>query len=266
MARTRKSQTTDPITVQPAAKARGKSPDARRALKTSELVALEIVRSIVEQNLAPGDRLPLETEMLEHYRVSRSSLREALRLLETQGLIAIRPGPGSGTVVGKAAPRNLGRTMTLYFHMSNVTYDELLNSWTLTEPLLAELAAKNPDRELKRKRLGPFLTDSKHCVDEMRAIPTGLAFHDVVSELANNDALAIIFRAIGFIVSDQLFQMKDRDALEDFIIDDHSELAEAIIAGKAALARRLMAEHVQHVVDDFKAYWPRRVGGRVSLS
>src|SRR6185369_12916329 len=108
---------------------------ARRVLKTAEVVALEIVRSIVEQGLAPGDRLPLETEMLAHYRVSRSSLREALRLLETQGLIAIRPGPGSGTVVGKAAPHNLGRTMTLFFHMSHVTYNDLLDAWTSTEPL-----------------------------------------------------------------------------------------------------------------------------------
>src|SRR5262245_26288531 len=73
----------------------------RRPLKTSEIVALEIVRDIVAQGLAAGDRLPLEAQMLVQYRVSRSSLREALRLLETQGLIAIRPGPGAGTVVGR---------------------------------------------------------------------------------------------------------------------------------------------------------------------
>jgi DNA-binding FadR family transcriptional regulator len=72
---------------------------------------------------------------------------------------------------------------------------------------------------------------------EQRAIPTGLAFHDVVSELADNGALSMTFRAIGFVVSDHLFQTKDRNALEDFILDDHSALAEAIIAGKPALAR-----------------------------
>jgi GntR family transcriptional repressor for pyruvate dehydrogenase complex len=214
--------------------------NSRRALKTAEVIALEIVRSIVEQRLSPGDRLPLETELLKHYRVSRSSLREALRLLETQGLIAIRPGPGSGTVVGQAKPQNLGRTMTLFFHMANVTYDDLLNSWILTEPMLAALAAKNPNRELKQRLLGRFVSDSKVASPEQRAIPTGLAFHDAVSELANNDALSMIFRAIGFIVSDHMFQTKDRSALEDFIIDDHSALAATIIAGKPTLARRLM--------------------------
>ena len=116
----------------------------RRSSKTSEIVALEIVRDIVAQGLKPGDRLPLEAEMLSQYRVSRSSLREALRLLEVQGLIAIRPGPGSGTVVGRVLPGNLARTLTLYLHMSGATYDQLLDAWTAAEPLLARLAAENP--------------------------------------------------------------------------------------------------------------------------
>ena len=94
----------------------------RRNLKTSEIVALDIVRDIVGRALKPGDRLPLEAEMLVQYGVSRSSLREALRLLETQGLIKIRPGPGAGTIVAEPSPRNLGRTMTLYFHLANVSY------------------------------------------------------------------------------------------------------------------------------------------------
>jgi DNA-binding FadR family transcriptional regulator len=238
------------------------SEPARRPLKTAEVVALEIVRDIDDQGLSPGDRLPLESEMLTQYRVSRSSLREGLRLLETQGLIAIRPGPGSGTVVGKAQPINLGRTMTLYFHMSDVTYDELLNAWIMTEPMLAELAANNPDKALRRNSLAPFL-DDHNCADARRDIPSGLSFHDVVAKLADNRALDMIFRSIGFIVSDHMLLMKDRTALEDFIIDDHAHVARAIIDGKASLARQLMTEHVRHVVEDFRAYWPRKVGERV---
>ncbi|MFP5306271.1 MAG: FadR/GntR family transcriptional regulator, partial [Gammaproteobacteria bacterium] len=76
----------------------------RRNMKTSEVVALQIVRDIVARQLKPGDKLPLEAELLKNYRVSRSSLREALRLLEVQDLISIRPGPGGGTVVGKVHP------------------------------------------------------------------------------------------------------------------------------------------------------------------
>lgn len=246
------------------ATAPGNGPSAtpsRRSMKTAEIVALDIVRDIVGQQLKPGDRLPLEAEMLTQYGVSRSSLREALRLLETQGLIAIRPGPGAGTVVSAASPRNLGRTMTLYFHLADVSYDELLRTWVLTEPLLAELAAGNPDKAKRVELLSPFLPSKEP--NGMISISSGLSFHDAVADLAANKALSIMYRAIGFIVSDHMLVHKDRTALEPFIVHEHEELARAIIDGNAKKAGRLMREHVQHVSDDFKAYWPRKVGERV---
>ena len=236
----------------------------RRSLKTSEIVALEIVRDIVEQGLQAGDRLPLEAQMLVQYRVSRSSLREALRLLEVQGLIAIRPGPGSGTVVGKVLPGNLARTMTLYLHLSGSTYNQLLDAWLQTEPLLAELAAQNPDRARVKAAMEPFLQGSDSCHGgKLREIKAGLAFHDVVAELADNPVLTLILKAIGFITAEHVLAAAPREELEDRIVDDHAVLAEAIHAGKPALARKLMAEHVEHIVADFKVYWPRRVGEKV---
>jgi DNA-binding FadR family transcriptional regulator len=233
----------------------------RRSLKTSEIVALDIVRDIVGRQLKPGDRLPLEAEMLVQYGVSRTSLREALRLLETQGLITIRPGPGAGTLVAEPSPRNLGRTMTLYFHLANVSYDELLRTWVLTEPVLAELAAANPDAEKRKRLMTPHLAPGGD--GKMVAISTGLEFHDAVAELADNKALAITYRAIGFIVSDHMLVHKDRTSMEQFIVDEHTALARAIIDGNTKKAGKLMRDHVQHVSDDFTAYWPRKVGERV---
>src|SRR5580693_5827576 len=235
---------------------------ARRTLKTSESVALEIVRNIVSQNLGPGDRLPLESEMLVQYRVSRSSLREALRLLEVQGLIAIRPGPGSGTVVGQPLAGNLARTLTLYLHMAGSTYDQLLNAWAATEPVLAKLAAQNPDRALVSELMTPFVAQHSH--DHEKWLPMeGIDFHERVARLADNPVLALVLKSISYISTEQVLTNPDRGELEDQIVHDHSDLAEAIIAGKADKAERLMAEHIQHIVKDFKAYWPRRVGEKI---
>ena len=60
--------------------------------------------------------------MLEEYGLSRESLREGLRLLEVQGLITIRRGPGGGPIVGHLDPASLGRTSTLYYHLAGATY------------------------------------------------------------------------------------------------------------------------------------------------
>jgi len=230
----------------------------RRTLKTSEVVALEIVRDIVRQAMQPGDRLPLESEMLVQYRVSRSSLREALRLLEVQGLIGIRPGPGAGTVVGRVLPGNLSRTLTLHLHMLGANYDELLQAWIETKPVLARLAALNPDREKVKQGLSPFLEE-----DHAWAVREGLRFHDIVAELADNRVLALTLRSVGFIVTEQVLTSAERGELEQQIVHDHRELAEAIIAGDAELAAHRMREHIRHAVEDFKAFWPLKVGEKV---
>jgi GntR family transcriptional repressor for pyruvate dehydrogenase complex len=235
---------------------------ARRTSKTSEIVALEIVRNIVAQDLKPGDRLPLEAEMLVQYRVSRSSLREALRLLEVQGLIGIRPGPGSGTVVGRVLPGNLARTLTLYLHMAGSTYNQLLDAWVATEPVMARLAALNPDRAHVKEMMTPFLSD-QDTHDGKWSPVEGVDFHERVARLANNPVLELVLKSISYISTEQVLANPERDELEEQIIHDHSDLAEAIIAGKADKAEQLMAEHIQHIVEDFKSYWPRRVGEKI---
>ena len=69
-------------------------PITGRELKVCEVVALELVRDIVAQRLQTGDGLPSEAQLLKRYRTSRFTLREAMRLLEVQGLISIRRGRG----------------------------------------------------------------------------------------------------------------------------------------------------------------------------
>src|SRR5215471_8390567 len=63
-----------------------------RNVKRSELLAQEIVEEILARDLEPGELLPPEAKMLSHYGVGRASLREALRLLEAQGLVTFKPG------------------------------------------------------------------------------------------------------------------------------------------------------------------------------
>src|SRR5436309_7058418 len=109
----------------------GASDAVLRRLKTSESVARDIARDIMEAGLTTGDALPPEAAMLEQYGVSRESLREGLRLLEVQGLISIRRGPGGGPVVGIVDPANIGRVWTLFFYVAGATYEDLLDGWVI---------------------------------------------------------------------------------------------------------------------------------------
>lgn len=229
----------------------------RRPLKTSESIALDILRDIVRAGKTTGDRLPLEAELLLHYGVSRPSLREALRLLEFQGLITIRPGPGSSTVVGEATASNLAQMLVLYFHLANASYDELLSAWQLTEPLLARLAAENPDRNAVKKTMKPFLAQKPDVPEESRS--HALHFHDAVAKLADNKVLALVCHAVGAIADEHLVEQGHVDVPAD-VFTDHSKVAQAIHDGKVEEAGMLMAEHMRHIVAEFRERWPQKVG------
>jgi DNA-binding FadR family transcriptional regulator len=223
--------------------------------KTSERVALELVHDIVAQGLTPGDHLPLEAAMVEHYGVSRASLREALRLLEVQGLIRIRPGPGGGPVVGTVRASNLARTASLYFHLGASTYDQLLATQVLLEPLCAQLAARHADREGALER---FLTvpeiDSE---STYRGVTAG--FHEEVYRLCSNPVLALLTGAVTSIVSDHVVATMDPVELRPDILREHAALAKAIARGQADRAARLMASHFQAQHDYYRARWPARL-------
>ena len=173
----------------------------RPVWKTSEVVAFAVVRYIVERGLQSGDRLPLEAEMVDQYGVSRESLREALRLLEAQGIVSIRRGPGGGPVVGRAESMNLARTMTLYFQLAGATYDELLLAWRMLEPLAAELAARNPDRALVERTLAAH-------VERLRRPRRARRLHGALEQPAllrrstspTTSVLALVVGAIGDII------------------------------------------------------------------
>lgn len=233
-----------------------------RPLKASETVAREIARDIISQGLTTGDGLPPEAAMLEHYGVSRESLREGLRLLEVQGLIRIRRGPGGGPIVGTVDPANLGRTSALYYHMAGATYAELYEAWTISEGIMAERAARNPDEALRRLLMEPYLahdaapTDS----DELAAFVLQQAkFHGQIARLAQNKVLEISLQVFGQIVSHHMAIEDDPRGLHLEIAHDHERLARAIIAGQANKARSIMIEHIESVA----AYSASHMGTRV---
>src|SRR6266508_2448071 len=166
----------------------GPSGALTRQLKTSEIVAREVVKDIIARGLQPGDSLPPEAAMLELYGVSRESLREGLRLVEVQGLISIRRGPGGGPVVGNVDPANLGRISTLYYHMAGATYAELFEAWVIAESIIAERAARNPDSEMRAKAMSPYLDGGGYDAPEEleKFVDTHTGFHSAVAALVNN--------------------------------------------------------------------------------
>ena len=225
-----------------------------RPLKASEGVARDIVDDIVVKALREGDSLPAESAMLQQYSVSRETLREALRLLEVQGLISIRRGPGGGPIVGALDPANLGRVSTLYYHLAGATYAELFDAWVVCEPIIAELAAGNPDRAEVRSAMAPYL-DVHGPEDESlsKFVVRHSEFHTIVGTLARNKVLQLSLMATGQIVTHHVINHADPRDARNTIEHDHSAIAQAITSGHRAKSRRLMQEHIQGIIDLYQS-------------
>lgn len=218
---------------------------------------MRIVQEVVDRGLVAGDRLPLETEMMATYQVSRASLREALRLLEVLGLISLRPGRGGGPTVGSVRPEYVARTATLYFGLGGTTFKDLFAAHLLLEVETSALAAANPDRALVEATLSPFLERATDVdVRERQAEYRG--FHRAIRDLGRNPVFSLFGHAIAHVVTTHVLASMEPVQLREQIDREHIELARLIIDGNVAGARDLTQSHFQSQLDYYIEHWPRR--------
>src|SRR3954465_4396769 len=118
---------------------------AARPPKAAMLVAQRIVRDALRDNLKPGDLLLPERTMLEKYQTGRGTLREALRLLEFQGVITLKPGPRGGPVLMDPDASHLASNFVLLMQLKAAPFRNIVEVRTAMEPMISSLAAQRMD-------------------------------------------------------------------------------------------------------------------------
>jgi DNA-binding FadR family transcriptional regulator len=220
----------------------------QRPEKVFEVVARDIVREIQSKHLEPGSMLAPEAQMLVEYNVGRGSLREALRVLEVHGLIAMKPGPKGGPVVGEVTSSSFGRMASLYFQAGAMTFNELMEARTTLEPTLARLAAerRDPDR-LRMLMEAAAPADEQSLADDSHYLRASNRFHRLVIELSGNRVIGLFLLALEDIMHDRVLRGRMLFPLEERpnVIKAHVDIAVAIGAGDGPRAERGMREHME---------------------
>jgi len=173
-----------------------------RARKTGEVIADRLRRQIVRGDLQVGDRLPSEEELTAHFGIARTTLREALRILESQQLIEIRRGRGGGPVVTMPAVQSLALGMAVLLQMSATTVGDLDRARAMIEPQLAgELARSHgPDDLAALEAAVNAAAVAARNEDRLAFAAAVTQLHETIMERAGNTTMAVFSRLLHELV------------------------------------------------------------------
>lgn len=119
----------------------------RTKVKASLALAREIVQTMYDRGMKPGDRYLSEAEGIRVHAVGRGTYREALRFLELQGVIVLRAGPSGGPEIRRPDAHHLASTIALLMQFADAPLRSILEARIAIEPGMAELAAQHASAE-----------------------------------------------------------------------------------------------------------------------
>lgn len=214
-----------------------------RLPKASDAVVGGLRRWIISQDLPVGHRLPGEVQLAERYGVGRAAVREALRLLERDGLVEVRRGVNGGIFVRHPEINQVGEVVSLLFATRGTTIGEWVDFRLLVEPAAAELAAANAGPEQRAELAAAVAPEAG--VD----LPHVPDLHIVIAEASGNGVLAVALGAMRASFDEHFRPSRISD--EDLAATDaaHRKIARRIIAGDGPGARRAMQVHLNSYRD-----------------
>lgn len=231
--------------------------DANRVPKAAELIAAQIRRQIVTGEFAEGQMLPPERELLAQLKVSRPTLRQAFRILETERLITVQRGARGGTTVHTPSRELASRYLGVLLQFRGATLADLHAARLMIEPAAAaDLARRHDDEALTELR---SLIDLERAADQAGGEAGSLVadqFHVRLVELAGNQTLAAFAGLLQDLSRAHLQRAEStrrqaRGARSPSTggIGEHQRLIELIEAGAAHEAARHWREHLEAVRD-----------------
>ncbi|MGW3651110.1 FadR/GntR family transcriptional regulator [Streptomyces sp. NPDC000878] len=219
--------------------------DVVRVPKASDVLAAEVRERILSGEFIEGMALPPERQLVDQTGLSRATVREALRILEVERLVRIRPGRGGGAFVHRPGHESVANTVRLVIRGQQIRLEALHETREAIEPTCAALAAK------RRTSADLAELDAAHAElvaaddDIPRFLRANVRWHTAVAKAGDNELL------IGFMtaLSQSIYAATDIDQFLDAEVREvtaraHARITEAIRSQDGPAAMRRMTRHV----------------------
>lgn len=198
-------------------------------------------RFIIENRLQPGDRLPTEAELSEQLGVSRLSIREALKVMESLGIVQTKPRDGSRLMSLTMKP--MTEHLRFLLEVDGVTFAEIARARLVLENAILPAVIESAGED-DLLRLEALIEQMREQTKRGKSIVTlDMEFHQTLAAATKNRAL----EAIGVMVQQFFLQLGDPQEFREEqwkFIEEHEALCRAIRARDAAAAQAIMAHHL----------------------
>lgn len=223
--------------------------DQARADKRAAKIARRIEEDIVRRGWAVGESLGSEAALQQRYGVSRSVLREAVRLVEHHQVARMRRGPNGGLLICEPDAGPATRAVVIYLEYLGTTLGDLLNARLVLEPLAASLAAEHID-EAGIGRLRSVLSAEEQWRPGLPAPPD--EFHIALAEQSKNPVLQLFIDVLTRLTKRYARASRTGSAAEAAdaahkMRGAHADIVAAVTAGDPARAKTLSERHVERV-------------------
>jgi DNA-binding FadR family transcriptional regulator len=211
-----------------------------RPEKLSHHLANTIAREIIINEYPENHMLGKESALLKSYGVSRDTFREAVRVLEWQGLVRTIPGPTGGLCVSKPSSTAIVNIIRDFLDLTNITFDEVMELRLLIEPLAVKLATANiRDDAIESLRISAQERRERHDSRTTEILKL-LNTMEIIYEASNNPALSLLIKPLSYVAI-------------DFI--DIKEISETMLVHLGQKSWRIIKSLVESIIgnDDINA-------------
>ena len=228
-------------------------------VRSHELVIGAIEDQIMSGALKVGDPLPPERELAARLQVSRAGVREAIRVLEAQGVVTanVGAGPEAGTFIASMPSAALTRFLRLHVALSNFPMHDIIDARVMLERNSAMLAAAHADAEKLAEVRAPLLAMDDIGTDCEPFNDADTAFHVAIAEASGNRLVADMTIAIRASLRQPILQAMRRVAdwpgLARTLQSQHHSIYDAIAARDGRSAADLTERHIRGAFDALPA-------------
>ncbi len=219
-----------------------------KSTKLSEEIEGQIRAAILSEEIKAGDKLPSEHELSKIFNASRTTVRQAKRVLETEGYIYTKQGVTGGTYVREMNVSPVISSITNMLKFKSITLYDITEARLAVEPELARLAAIRATEDDIAK-LEECLDALRRIVQERRrSTTTNLDFHKAIAESAKSPVLFFINQSLMELLLDDLTKRPLNLDQNYFLLKQHAGIFEAIKARDPEAACSRSREHIMTVL------------------